>query len=134
MFPTPSSGAAFAALFNASILVLIIYSFVTGRIRRDSKRPVWLTSIYAITIASFATTVLARALGLGHGHLMNRIGLVCFVIFGLCIAAEAVLELFDVKTALRDEIVVHGKGWLVPVILAGLLMAGIGTVVFMRSL
>ena len=95
-----SAGAAFVAFFHASILVLVIYSFVVGWIRREFKRPVWLASIYAIAVGTLATTVVAKVFGIGDADVLKLIGLVCFATTVLAMALEAVLGMFGVKVDL----------------------------------
>ena len=95
-----SAGAAFAAFFNAGILVMVVYAFVERWIRGDFKRPVWLESIYAITIVSITATVVAKVFGLGDVNVLNIIGLVSFSALGLAVALEALLGMFGVKVDL----------------------------------
>ena len=98
-----SSGALFAAFFNAGILVMVVYAFVERWIRGDFKRPVWLESIYAITIVSITATVVAKVFGLGDVNVLNIIGLVSFSAAGLAVALEALLGVLGVKVDLQVE-------------------------------
>ena len=120
-----SAGAAFVAFFHASILVLVIYSFVVGWIRRDFKRPVWLASIYAITVGTIATTVLAKVFGFGDADVLKLIGFVSFATMGLAMALEAVLGMFGVKVDLGLP---EGAGML-SIALYGLILLLVGAAV-----
>ena len=115
-----SAGAAFIAFICAIGIVMVIYSFAVRWTRGDFKRPVWLESIYAITVASVAAMVLGRALGFGDANVLNRIGLGCFAAMCLAGALEALLGILGV------EVDLNGKGK-VPYAISGLialLMAG----------
>ena len=121
-----SAGAAFVAFFHASILVLVIYSFVERWIRRSFKRPVWLESIYVITMIPFATAVLAGALGLGDADVLKLIGFVSFATMVLAGALEALLGILGVKVDLGDGTEGMGK---LSIALYGLILLLVGAVI-----
>ena len=130
-----NAGGAFAAVICAIAIAIVLLGFIERCVHRSLKQSVGLDASMTIAMVTSISTVLARTLGFEDERLMNRIGSVSFVILGLCMSAQAVLELFDVQTDFHDAIETHGKRWLIPVFLFfGLFVAAIGTVEFMRSL
>ena len=127
-----SSGAAFVAVFCAIVIAMVLWGFIDQCVRKSFRRPVWLDVPWWVAVVTIFSTTLAKALGLGDERLMNSIGWISIVIFGLCIVAEGVVEFFGGKTELA-EITAHGKRWLVSVVLFGLFVAAIGSVELVRS-
>ncbi len=132
----PEVGIYFFVIFIASILIGILYGFVVKWIRRDFQRPVWLDILYLIALVTLPTSILATALRWGDTNVWRSIGFVGLVVFGMCIAVEALLGILGFRIdldALGLKIDPNAKRKLKLVIvgLGGLLMAGIGIATLM---
>ena len=122
-------GASVVAIFTASILAMMLYSFIERWVRRDFRRPPWLEAGYQVAFLALAASVLLRALQVGDWDTLMRIGGASFAAGGIGLMIEAIWGLRGAQTDLD----IHDGRWLAVVGLGGLVAASLGLAAFVSS-